>query len=70
MLDLGAGDPEAPANAIPNIIARLVETEAWRNSTTVVVALLLVALGYWTYTGVRDSITAARMASAIVHTKV
>ena len=36
ILDIGAGDPEAPANAIPNIIAHLVETETWRNAATVI----------------------------------
>ena len=35
VLDIGAGDSEAPANAIPNIIADLVETETWRNAATV-----------------------------------
>ena len=50
--DIGAGDPEAPANAIPNIIAHLVETETWRNAATVITGLLLVALGYWAYHGV------------------
>ena len=33
--DLGAGDPEASAGAIPNLIAGLVETETWRNAATV-----------------------------------
>ena len=56
ILDVGAGDPEAPANAIPNIIAHLVETETWRNSATVLTAGLLIGLGYWSYNGVRDSI--------------
>ena len=36
ILDIGAGDAEAPANAIPNIIAHLVETETWRNAATVI----------------------------------
>ena len=56
ILDVGAGDPEAPANAIPNIIAHLVETETWRDSATVLTAGLLIGLGYWAYNGVRDSI--------------
>ena len=56
ILDVGAGDAEAPANAIPNIIAHLVETETWRNSATVLMAALLIGLGYWAYNGVRDSI--------------
>jgi serine/threonine-protein kinase len=62
-LDLGAGDPEAPANAIPNIIANLVETETWRNAASVLTGVLLVVLGYWAYSGVRDSIAEARVAS-------
>jgi len=60
ILDLGAGDPEAPANAIPNIIAHLVETETWRNAATVLTGVLLIALGYWSYSGIRDSIADAR----------
>ena len=63
VLDIGVGDPEAPANAIPNIIAGLVETETWRNATTVLAGALLIGLGYWTYNGVRDSIAATRVAS-------
>src|SRR5512134_1926873 len=56
ILDVGVGDPEAPANAIPNVLAHLVETETWRNSATVVIGLLLAGLGYWAYYGVRDAI--------------
>jgi len=56
ILDVGAGDPGAPANAIPNIIAHLVETETWRNAATVLMAALLIGLGYWAYNGVRNSI--------------
>ena len=63
LLDLGAGDPEAPANAIPNLIAHLVETETWRNAATVMTGLLLIVLGYWAYNGVRDSIAEARVTS-------
>ena len=63
VLDLGAGDPEAPANAIPNIIAHLVETETWRNAATVLTGLLLIGLGYWSYGGIRDSIADARVTS-------
>ena len=64
-LDIGAGDPEAPANAIPNIIAQLVETETWRNAATVVMGVLLIGLGYWSYNGIRDAIArdAGRRAS-------
>ncbi len=61
-LDIGAGDQEAPANAIPNIIARLVETETWRNAATVVMSLLLIALGYWSYHGLRDAIAETQAA--------
>lgn len=63
ILDVGAGDPEAPANAIPNILARLVETETWRNAATLLTGALLIALGYWAYTGVRDSIVETRVVS-------
>ena len=63
ILDIGAGDPEAPANAIPNIIARLVETETWRNAATVIAGLLLIGLGYWTYNGVSESIAETRVTS-------
>ena len=56
VLDVGVGDPEAPANAIPNIIAHLVETETWRNASTMVMGMLLIGLGYWSYNGVRNSI--------------
>lgn len=60
MLDVGSGSPEAPANAIPNVIARLAETETWRNAATVVTAFLLIALGYWSYHGVKDALAQAR----------
>ncbi|MEO5764825.1 MAG: serine/threonine protein kinase [Casimicrobiaceae bacterium] len=63
ILDIGAGDPEAPANAIPNIIAHLVETETWRNAATVITGLLLIGLGYWAYHGVQRSIVETRMTS-------
>jgi len=63
ILDVGAGDPEAPANAIPNIIAHLVETETWRNAATLLTGALLIALGYWAYNGVRDSIAETRVVS-------
>jgi hypothetical protein len=63
ILDIGAGDPEAPANAIPNLIAHLVETETWRNASTVIMVGLLIGLGYWAYNGVRDSIALARVTS-------
>ena len=63
LLDIGAGDPEAPANAIPNIIAHLIETETWRNAATVIMGTLLIILGYWAYNGVRDSIAQTRIAS-------
>src|SRR5512139_2493358 len=63
ILDLGAGDPEAPANAIPNILAHLVETETWRNAATVLTGILLIVLGYWSYNGIRDSIAEARVTS-------
>ncbi len=71
-IDLGAGDPEAPANAIPNLIAHLVETETWRNAATVLTGLSLIVLGYWAYNGVRNSIAEARVASleALVGTAV
>ena len=63
ILDLGAGDPDAPANAIPNIIAHLVETETWRNAATVLTGVLLIVLGYWSYDGIRESIAEARVTS-------
>jgi len=63
ILDIGAGDAEAPANAIPNIIAHLVETETWRNAATVIMGVLLIGLGYWAYNGVRDSIAETRISS-------
>ena len=56
LLDVGVGDVEAPANAIPNVLAHLVETETWRNAATVVVGLLLLGLGWWAYNGVRDAV--------------
>jgi hypothetical protein len=46
ILDIGIGDAEAPANAIPNIIAHLVETETWRNAATVLTGALLIG-PYW-----------------------
>jgi tRNA A-37 threonylcarbamoyl transferase component Bud32 len=61
--DLGAGDPEASASAIPNLIAGLVDTETWRNAATVFLGLLLLGLGYWTYTGVRSALAETRAAS-------
>ena len=63
ILDIGAGDAEAPANAIPNIIAHLVETETWRNAATVIMGVLLIGLGYWAYNGVRNSIAETRISS-------
>ncbi len=62
VLDVGIGDPEAPANSIPNVLANLVETETWRNAATVVMGLLLLALGSWAFTGVRDAIARAQVA--------
>ena len=61
--DIGTGDPEASAGAIPNLIASLVETETWRNAATVLLGLLLIGLGYWTYTGVRTALAETRAAS-------
>ncbi len=61
--DIGAGDPEASATAIPNLIAGLVETETWRNAATVLLGVLLIGLGYWTYTGVRTALAETRAAS-------
>ncbi|HEX4884197.1 MAG TPA: serine/threonine protein kinase [Casimicrobiaceae bacterium] len=61
-LDIGAGDPEAPANAIPNVLANLVETETWRNSATVLIALLMTFLGVWAYNGVRDAMARTQAA--------
>ncbi len=61
--DLGAGDPEASAGAIPNLIAGLVETETWRNAATVLMGALLIGLGYWAYTGVRTALADTRVAS-------
>ena len=45
--DMGAGDPEASAGAIPNLIAGLIETETWRNAATVLLGALLIGLGIW-----------------------
>jgi serine/threonine-protein kinase len=61
ILDVGVGDAEAPANAIPNIIAHLVETETWRNAATILMGTLLLGLGYWAYSGVRQSIAATQV---------
>ncbi len=61
ILDIGVGDPEASANAIPNIIAHLVETETWRNAATVLMGLLLIGLGYWSYNGIRASIASTQV---------
>ncbi len=63
ILDIGAGDAEAPANSIPNILADLIETETWRNAATVLLGALLIGLGYWAYNGVRDSLAETRAAS-------
>ena len=63
ILDIGVGDAEAPANAIPNIIADLVETETWRNAATVLTGALLIGLGYWAYNGVHDAIAETRVTS-------
>ena len=63
VLDIGAGDAEAPANAIPNIIADLVETETWRNAATVLMGMLLIGLGYWAYLGLHDAIGENRVKS-------
>jgi tRNA A-37 threonylcarbamoyl transferase component Bud32 len=61
--DIGAGDPEASAGAIPNLIAGLVETETWRNAATVLMGLLLIGLGYWSYTNVRAALAETRVES-------
>lgn len=61
--DLGAGDPEASAGSIPNLIAGLIETETWRNAATVLMGLLLLGLGYWSYTGVRTTLAETRVVS-------
>ncbi|HVJ75802.1 MAG TPA: serine/threonine-protein kinase [Casimicrobiaceae bacterium] len=63
VLDIGAGDAEAAANAIPNIIADLVETETWRNAATVLMGMLLIGLGYWAYMGLHDAIGENRVKS-------
>ena len=56
VLDIGAGDIGASANAIPNLLADLVETETWRNAATVLMGALLVGLGYWAYQGLYQAI--------------
>ena len=63
VLDIGAGDSEAPANAIPNIIADLVETETWRNAATILMGVLLIGLGYWAYQGLYQAIGENRVRS-------
>lgn len=63
ILDIGAGDPEAPANSIANILADLIETETWRNAATVLLGALLIGLGYWAYHGIRDSLAQTRTVS-------
>jgi len=62
-VDIGAGDPDASAGAIPNLIAGLVETETWRDAATVLLGALLIGLGIWSYSGVRSSLAEARGAS-------
>jgi tRNA A-37 threonylcarbamoyl transferase component Bud32 len=62
-VDIGAGDPEAAAGSIPNLVAGLIETETWRNAATVLLGALLIGLGVWSYTGVRSSLAEARGAS-------
>ena len=62
VVDVGIGDPEAPANAIPNVLANLVETETWRNAATVMMGLSLLALGWWAFNGVRDAIVRTQVA--------
>jgi tRNA A-37 threonylcarbamoyl transferase component Bud32 len=62
-VDIGVGDPEASASAVPNIIAGLVETETWRNAATVLMGALLIGLGIWAYGGVRESLAETRLAS-------
>ena len=64
ILDIGAGDPEAPANSIPNILADLIETETWRNAATLLMGALLIGLGYWAYHGIRDSLAQTRAVEA------
>ena len=66
ILDVGVGDPEAAANAIPNIIAQLVETETWRNAATVITGLLLIGLGYWAYHGIRHSVARLLLCDCVV----
>mgnify|MGYP005818646045 CR=1 FL=1 len=61
--DIGAGDPEASAGSIPNLIAGLIETETWRNAATVLMGVLLIGLGYWSYTGVRTTLAETRVVS-------
>ncbi len=62
-IDIGIGDPEAAAGAIPNIIAELIETETWRNAATVLLGALLIGLGYWAYSGVRTALAETRVVS-------
>ena len=62
-VDIGAGDPEATAGSIPNLIAGLIETETWRNAATMLLGALLIGLGIWAYSGVRSSLAEARGAS-------
>lgn len=62
-VDIGAGDPDASAGAVPNLIAGLVETETWRDAATVLLGALLIGLGIWSYSGVRSSLAEARGAS-------
>lgn len=62
LLDVGVADPEAPANAIPNVLANLSETETWRNAATVMMGILLLGLGWWAYNGVRDAIARTQAA--------
>ena len=62
-VDIGAGDPDASAGAIPNLIAGLIETETWRDAATVLLGALLIGLGIWSYSGVRSSLAEARGAS-------
>ncbi|HET9025837.1 MAG TPA: protein kinase [Burkholderiaceae bacterium] len=62
-VDIGAGDPDATAGSIPNLIAGLIETETWRNAATMLLGALLIGLGIWAYSGVRSSLAEARGAS-------
>ena len=45
--DIGAGDPDASAGAVPNLIAGLIETETWRDAATVLLGALLIGLGIY-----------------------